>query len=472
MKNKISFIIALAVIFTFQAHPLFAKEKPEKKPKAKQEKVDKTEKNKDIIDIQDDEISKIIVSGIEENRFMSLEDCLKIAIANNPTVKAAISNTEIYKSRIGQAKASYFPRFNISNGFSYNNTPVQKSIADDNVNSFDIVNIGISQLLFDFGKTTTNIDIQKTGYKATEEDLKTVINNLVYDVKQAYYWLLLASHRQDVLEESVDQYEQLLEQAKAFYAVGTKPKIDTLTAEVNLSNAKLDLIKAKNAVSVAFATLNNTMGLPESPIYRLKNKLTYIDKEFAFDELIKTAYENRPDYKAAELRVEAAQKHVKLAKKDYYPTIGGVSGFSLRAFDASGNSSIDEGWNAGLALDLPVLNYYMTRKKIDEAKASEEKEVSTAQSMKNTLYFQVKQTYMNFIEAQNSVPAAEIALKQAEESFNLAKGRYKVGVGDPIEVKDAELTHRNAQFAYYRALYDYNVAVAKLENVTGIGVNF
>ncbi|NLF84408.1 MAG: TolC family protein, partial [Candidatus Gastranaerophilales bacterium] len=67
---------------------------------------------------------------------------------------------------------------------------------------------------------------------------------------------------------------------------------------------------------------------------------------------------------------------------------------------------------------------------------------------------------------------AEVALKQAEESFNLAKGRYKVGVGDPIELKDAELTHRNAQFAYYRALYDYNVAIAKLENVIGIGVNF
>ena len=414
----------------------------------------------------EEEITSVIESGIEENQYMSLERCLQIAIANNPTIKAAISNTEVYQHKIGQAKAGYFPKLNISNGYSTENA-TSLSATDPDTNSFNIINIGLNQLIYDFGKTTTDIDIKKTNFSAKEEDLKTEINQTVFNVKEAYFQLLLSFHRQEVMEESVEQYGQLLSQAKAFYEVGSKPKIDVMTAEVNLSNAQLSLIKAKNLVNIAFAGLNNTMGLPESPFYQLKDKLRFAEEDFAFNELIQKAYDNRPDFKSAMLQVQASEKNINLAKKDYLPSLGGFTGFSLRHLDDDVTSDTDSGWNAGVALKLPVLNGYLVKKKVNEATANYEKEVSEAQALKNNLYFQVKQTYMEFIEAKNSVPTAEVALKQSKESYDLAKGRYEVGVGNPIELKDAELTYRNAKLAHFNALYDYNVALAKLENVTG-----
>jgi len=468
MKSNLnSLIITALAILTIQI-PVKAEDLPPnlvtELPSVTQEEIKIQEQDK--IKEQDDEIISLIKSGIEENQYMSLEKCLQIAIANNPVIKSAISSAEVYQHRIGKAKAGYFPRFNLSNGYSVANAPVISS-TDPNVNSFNIVNIGVSQLLFDFGKTSTNVDIQKTNFSAKEEDLKTEINQTIFNVKEAYFKLLFAFHQQEVMEESVEQFEQLLSQAKSFYEVGSKPKIDVMTAEVNLSNSQLALIKATNIVNIAFASLNNTMGLPESPIYKLKDKLRFAEEDYNFKELIQTAYNNRPDFKSAVLKVEASQKGINLAKKDYYPSIGGFSGFSLRNIDDDVSSATDSGWNAGLSLDLPILNGYLVKKKINEATASYDKECSDAQALKNNLYFQVKQTYMEFIESKKSVPTSEVALKQSKENYDLAKGRYEVGVGNPIELKDAELTYRNAKLAYFNTLYDYNVALAKLENVIG-----
>ncbi len=465
MKIKLSILLIFAALM-LHALPLKAQEAElkddENRPKLETEEIKPEE---------DDEISRILRSGIEENQYLALDNCLKIAIVNNPTIRAAISNTEVYRNRVGKARAEYFPRFNVSNGYDYNNQATFAALFDIDVSNFDILNIGISQLIYDFGKTGTDIDIQKTNLKAEKETLQATINDIAFNVKQAYFNLLLAFHRQDVMMESVNQFIQLLDQAKAFYEVGSKPKIDVLTAEVNLSNSKLALIKAKNQVEIAFATLNNTMGLPESPAYRLKDKLRYVEEDFKFNEIIQTAYEKRPDYKSAVLKVEASKKEIKLAKKDYFPTIAGGAGFNLTSFDTEIDSNIDEGWRAGVSLDLPILNPYLVHKKINEAKASFEKETSDALALKNDLYYQVKEAYNEFIEAKSSVPASEVALKQAEENYELAKGRYEVGVGDPIELKDAELTYRSAKLAYYETLYDYNVALAKIENVTGTGLN-
>ncbi|HSA06291.1 MAG TPA: TolC family protein [Candidatus Gastranaerophilales bacterium] len=457
IKNYKSLLLLILTVFIAYSMPV----------NAKKEDIKSAEKQ---IEEHKDEITRVIESGIEENQYLTLDNCLKIAISNNPTIKAAISNTEAFQNRIGMAKADYFPRFNISNGYSVTNPNTITTSLDNNTNTFSIVNIGITQLIYDFGKTTTNIDIQKTHFNATEADLRTVINDIVFNVKQSYFKLLLAFHKQEVIKEAVDKYKKHLEQTKAFYEIGTKPKIDMMTAEVNLSNAELELIKAKNNVSIAFASLNNVMGLPKSPFYNLKDQLTYTEHDFELEELIKTAYENRPDYKSAALKVEASKKEIRLAKKDYLPSLEGFSGFNLKHLDTSTDSKIDEGWNAGIALDLPVLNAYHTKKKVNEARALYEKECSEAQSLQNDLYFQVKQTYINFIEAKNTIPATEIALKQAEESYNLARGRYEVGVGNPIELKDAELTHRNAKLAYYTALYDYNTALARLEKVIGVKI--
>ncbi len=409
------------------------------------------------------DVNMIIKSGIEKNQYLSLDTCLEIAILNNPRIQAAIKNTDVYEHKIGQVMANYFPKLNFSTGYS----GLDQSTADTMTKSFNIANVGISQLIYDFGKTSTNIDIHKTNLDSVEAELKAIINNIVFDVKKAYFELLFAFHKQEVMDESVEQFKQHLEQAESFYEVGTRSKIDVLTAEVNYSNAKLEYVKSKNAVDAAFAKLNNTMGLPESPVYFLTGELSYIEQDVDFQNLIDTAYNNRPDLQSVMLQTEASKKRINLAKKDYLPSIEGGAGYNVKNISSGPGSDTNNSWNFGVSMDLPILNAYLTKKKVNEAKASHEKQTYEAQMLKDELYFEVRQAYIDFIEAKKTVPTSEVILKQAQANYDLAKGRYEVGVGNPVELKDAELTHRNAKLSHYNALYNYNVALARLENVIG-----
>ncbi len=409
----------------------------------------------------------VIKSGIEKNANLTMSRCIDIALTNNPAIKAAISNTHIYDIKIGIEKSKHFPKLSLSTGFSrLNNSiamPNNNFIRDNSFNSYELAGVSVNQLISDFGKTGTAIDISKDYHKMSKHQLKATKNNIVFNVKRAYYQLLLTYHNKKVIIESVKVYKQHLDRAKAFYKVGTRPKIDVLTAEVNLSNARLQMIQADNDIDVAIANLNRAMGISAPPEYTLKDQLEYKEQDYKFDEALNIAYEKRPDYKSAVIKTNADKKYISLANKIYFPDLKGSAGYSVQGL----NSEIDPGWNLGFSFQIPVFNAYSIKKQVDEAKAGYKKDLMDAEAIRQSIYYEIKEAHVNFIESQRRIPVAKVALSQAKESYDLASGRYNVGEGDPIELKDAELTYRNVKLQYYRALHDYNVAVASLERAIG-----
>ncbi|MEW5819580.1 MAG: TolC family protein [Cyanobacteriota bacterium] len=471
MINRLILILILMVITAYYPSMCIAQDDIKKATEENNQltagsdsDIDTNSNNTRQNDTVTDDNSKIT---IEKDESLSLNKCVNIALLNNPEIKSAISNTNIYKARIGQAKSAYVPELSMSGGYSYDNATSHVSFVDTTLHSFDIGSIKLTQLIYDFGKTHTNIKIQETKFESSQEDLQNTINNVVYSVKKAYYDLLLAFQNKQVYEESVIMYSEQLKQAEAFYKVGERPKVDVLTAKVNLSNARLDLIKAQNNINIAYAALNNTMGIPESPKYNLSDELKYKENQISFEEILVIAYENRPDYKSALLKSESAKTNIKLAKTEYFPRMEAFSGYNVRGFHVRGDASIDTGWSVGASLKIPVLNIYHTRKKVDELRASYEKEVFTSEKLKNNIYLEVQQSYVNFIESIESVPVTEVALSEAKENYDLTNGRYKVGFGNHIELKDADLFYVNAKLAYYKALYLYNAAIVLLEKSIG-----
>ncbi|MGD9580618.1 MAG: TolC family protein [Vampirovibrionia bacterium] len=402
-----------------------------------------------------------------ELKTLSMRECINIALLNNPEIKAAISDTDIIKTRISQAKAAYVPEINFSGGYNYNNSASYITFIDNSVNAFDIATVGLTQLIYDFGKTFTNIKIQQTNFKSSKEDLQYTINNTVYAVKKAYYDLLLAYERKHVYEESVKMYTEQLNQAKALYEVGEKPKVDMLTAKVNLSNANLELIKATNGVVIAYAALNNAMGIPEMKDYKVAENLEYLEKDYNFDDLINLAIENRPDYKSALLKSESAKLQIKLAKTEFAPKIEAFSNYNVAGFNVNHDSTTDTGWSVGARLNLTALNIYRNKKKVDEAKASYNKEIHNSEILKNKVYLEIQQAYSTFVESKKSIPVSKVALEEAKENFDMTNGRYRVGFGDHVELNDADFYYVNAKLAYYKALYDYNMSLVALEKFIG-----
>ena len=411
-----------------------------------------------------DEVA-VIKGGVENSIDISLEECLKFALGNNPRIQAAMQDVFASDYRIRQAWASYFPQFGWQTGYTRIRQLQLSDVFRQNLvfNYFVLGQISASQMLYDFGVTQNQVTSRKLdnqGYKIT---LTGTVNDVICQVKQAYYNLQYAIEAKKVAEDMVAKYAAFYDQAKAFYTVGTKPKVDVTIAEVNLSNAKLTLIQAENAVDIAMAKLNNTMGLPYFNKYKINESLRYEPCDVTLESAIKIAQESRPEFQLAEVKVEEARQNVKLVKKSYFPQLSVEGQFQVGGRTPASNY----GYNFGGYLNFPTINGMLIKNEIKEAKALHSKEQANAINTKNNIYYEVQESYFSLKEKKNKVPVAFLGMKQAKENYELSYGRYKVGVGNPVELKEAQVQYQNAQLTYYQTMYEYNTARATLEKAIG-----
>lgn len=396
---------------------------------------------------------------------LGLEDCLRIALGNNPRIMSAMQDILASDARVRQAWSNYFPSLSWQTGY----TRIKQLQLSDAIGRNLIFNywvlgqITASQMLYDFGVTQNQVTIQKIDNKIYKMNLSEVINDVVYQVKDAYYQLLYAQENRNVAMDMVAKYTLFYNQAKSYYESGISPKVDVTIAEVNLSNSKLTLIQAENAVDVAVAKLNNIMGVPYFDKYSLSDRLSYNSVDITLDQAECIAKEARPEYKMADLRVESALQNVKLVKKSWAPQLT-VEG----QFQVGGRTMVNNyGYNWGGYLTFPTINGMLLKNQIKEAKALYSKQLAESLNTKNDIYLDIQQAYYNLNEKKNQIPVATLGVKQAKENYDLSFGRYKVGVGSPTELKDAQVAYQNAMLSYLNSLYQYNSALAYLEKSVG-----
>jgi outer membrane protein len=422
---------------------------------------------------------------IRKDDLLTLQRCEEIALIKHPTVVAAQNNVNASQSRVFEAKSNYYPQIAASGGYS-RISPVSSggsstfsTDASGNTStgsggttvfssrgSFDQFSAGValSQNIYDFGKTSSQVDIQKFLLDSSRADLETTVEQLLLSVKQAYYGVLQTKRNRDVAEDTVKQFQQHLDQAKGFYEVGTHPKYDVTKAEVDLSNAKLNLIKAENNVKVAKVTLNNAMGVPDAPEYIIEDNLAFEKYEMTFPQAIESANKNRPDLQSSVAKRMSVERSVDLAKTGYYPALTGNA-----AYQRAGSSFLPgDGWSVGAAVSFPIFSGFLTKYQIEEAKANLAVARANEETLKQSILLDVQQAYLNLGVAEDSINNTQLTVQQATENFEIANGRYAAGVGNPIEVTDAEVLLANAKTAYNQALYDYKVARASLEKAMGV----
>ena len=411
------------------------------------------------------ESSMLIVGGVEEVMDVSLEECLKFALGNNPRIQAAMQDVFASDARIKQAWSSYFPQLSWQTGYTRIRQLQLSDALGRNLtfNYYTLGQITLQQMLYDFGVTQNQATIKKLDYEAYKTTLAGTINDVIYQTKDAYYNLLYAFENKKVAQDTVDKFEMFYNQAKAFYEIGMNPKVDVTIAEVNLSNAKLQLIQADNAVNLAVARLNNVMGVPFIDRYNVQERLRYQPVDITFNNSIEIAREARPELKLAELKVESAKQTMKLVKKSYFPTLS-IEGQYQRGGRSWNNNY---GYNFGGYLNFPTINGMLIKNEIKEARYLYDKEIANAKNTQNQIYLEIQNAYLTLQEKKNQMPVALLNVKQSKENYELSYGRYRVGEANPTELKDAQIAYQQAQLSYYSALYQYSSAKAALEKAIG-----
>ncbi len=404
---------------------------------------------------------------------LTLRDCIDAAVRSHPSIRAAEGVMNAAQGRVGQARSRYFPQVQASAGYSESHST---GALGDNVTKSTTTSLSLNQTLYDFGRTGNAVDAARSGMQASEWDLERVRQTVVLNVKEAYYALLQAERLVTVAEQTLKQANRHLAQAQAFFRAGAKPRFDVTRAEVEVNNARLGVINAKNSARVRMISLNNAMGAAPGAPVAIEDVLSLPAEVPGLEAAQAEALARRPEMLKAQADVAAARAQVSAERSGYLPfiTAGGAYnwnsgtneiGGAIPAF--SGKVDLENSWNAGITLTLPLFEGGLTRARVSEARANLLVLEAQQDLFKQSVLLEVNQAYAEIESATARVEVMDASLKKARENLEIAQGRYEAGVGAYIEVTDAQLASINAETDHVQALHDYQLAVARLKRAMG-----
>lgn len=445
-------------------------------------------------------------SLIKAGAKLNLSDCIKIAINNSPNIKKAAYNYKISKNDVSLAKAGFFPTVNIGTGYYYNGTYAKNRDYDSNYYN---LTTSLNQLIWNFGKTNAQIKMQKFYKFAAMYNFDNTVLETIFNVKTNYYAVLAAKATMDINRANVEINERNYQRTKAYFDEGIRSKIDMVNAEVYLSDSKITLVQSVKNYENALVNLNNSMYVANAPSYEIVpletfnysadkfipvnlerisdkkdlstppkgvsnavltsgvEKLAVLDNYqfkpfgYSFEECEKLALENRPDLKAYASTVDAMKQALKYTKREYLPDITGSVGYGFR--DHTRTNSL----NLGLGVQTSI-NMAQEKFKIDNSKLQVDLALNDLDLLKQNIYFEVQSAYINMVQLEKEIPLMAVKVKQTRENFELADGRYQVGLGDYIQLQDAKQNYNTAQNSYVQAVYNYGVAKANLEKLIAL----
>ena len=200
-------------------------------------------------------------------RLLTLEDAVRIGLENHPRIKSANERVLSQQAILGQQMAAYYPTISLNN--QYRTSQTLRSNESTTASETFISQALATMTLYNFGKREGNVQAARETLGAVQQDYATTVQDRVLDIKSAYYNYLRGQAFVKVAQSTLRNRELLVRQAKGFFEVGTRAKIDVARAEANYYNAQAGLIKAENDVKIAWVTLRNAMGsprLPEQPV--------------------------------------------------------------------------------------------------------------------------------------------------------------------------------------------------------------
>lgn len=407
-----------------------------------------------------------------QQRVLTLEEALRTASERQPQLRQAQSNTDVARARAEQSRASLLPQVNVNASYqrstrtSTGTTTVNGSTNVQRGNGF-VVGATASQLLWDFGQT---LGAYRAANESAEAQVATQAQtrlDVLTNVSTSYFNVLAQQALMKVARETLENESAHLQQVDAQVQVGIRPEIDVLQQRTALANAKVQLIQAQNAYATSKVQLNQSMGVEGSTDYSVQETAVgpVEGEELEVNALVEQALARRPDLTASQRQIRAQELTVSAAKGGYWPSFTA----SVNA-NGTGANPIDQtfGLTGQVGLSWPVFDGLRTRAEVRAAEASLRGVQAQQDALRQQVRLEVEQSLLAVRAARESLSATQEAETNARARLRLAEGRYSEGIGNIIELGDAQLAATNAAAQRVQAEYNLATARAQLERAVGL----
>jgi HAE1 family hydrophobic/amphiphilic exporter-1 len=412
-------------------------------------------------------------------RTLTIDRAVQLAVDRNESLKVDQERLRESQAHVSEAKAAFLPSLNLN--FLY--TPTQASpllkipagVFGPNEQTFranltreNVMRFDVSQPLYTGGRLSNAYAAQAAGEEASRLDVERSRQGLILQVYESFYAALMNEQGVRVTEEGVTIAQKHLDLAKARFDAGSAARLDVLRAEVELSNAKAKLIRARSETDVAYQRLRTVLSLPQGEPLQLTGSLDEIPI-VPSTAVIETALGSRADIRSLGQQREAAQRLVSLANAEMKPIMGFSGNYQ---YQEDGLSSLLQGSNRsyqfGLNFTVPLFNAPTVAAKRGAATAQVKQAEHAMNSALDNARLDVASASRELDAAREIVATEQKAVEMAREGLTIAEVSYENGVITATELNDARLSLLETEWQLMQAKYGQIVAAARTRFAAGV----
>jgi len=406
-------------------------------------------------------------SGQLEQR-LTLSEADNIAIQNHPRIQAATELASAADAQVREVQSLYYPQAtgavtgtyaenNSRLGAGYLNTPALFNKFADGVS--------VSQLVTDFGRTHQLSKSAHWHAQAQQENVVATRADVLLRVHVSYFGLMKSQSVLRVAEATVKARQLVADQIGELAKSSLKSGLDVSFAKVDLARAQLMLVQAQNDVQSSYAQLSDALGYSEQRTFQLADEP--LPGALAPDvaPLIVEALQNRPEIVSQGFDVRSAQSYAAAERDLWFPTISAVGVTGLIPYRQDTLSSRYAA--AGFNISVPIFNGRLFNAEHTEASARARAQQQNLRGLQNRIAQDVRTSWLNATSAFQRLSLTQQLLDQTTQAFDLAKGRYQLGLSSIIELSQAQLGLTEAEVEQVSAQYDYQVQIANLNYQLG-----
>jgi len=421
---------------------------------------------------------------------LALEAAVAAGIEASPALHASLMRAESASAKAREIAAGRLPSFKLGGGYTRLSEippfavslplfPNPIVVSQNYFNSFSL-RLGVQQPLFTGFRLQAGEESARLLERSAGQDLEKDRAELVFQIKSVYWGLARARELERLIDKNIRQLGEHLKDVRAFFDQGLLTKNDVLRAELELSNAELMKIDARNAAEITLSTLNSLMGWPldtdvdltTSPGDRPQPETGTVGGQVLAGDRprVEEALERRPELKSAEFRIRASEQGVKAARAGYYPQVFLAGNYYYLRPNPRLLPALDKfrgTWDIGISVSFDIWNWGQTRSQAEQARAQLAQARDARKLLEDRAILEITQSRLNLARALDKIKLAGLTVTQAEENLRVTRERFKQGVALSVDVLDADVALLRAQVNRTQAAIDLELARASLDKAMG-----
>ncbi|WP_303786187.1 TolC family protein [Azovibrio restrictus] len=394
---------------------------------------------------------------------LTLAQVVDEALCHHPQTREAWANARVQANLAGVARGAYLPTLNAALGAGRRHQEVAGKRDDQRQ---ETASLNFSYLLYDFGGRAASLDSSQQLLEALLATEDATRQRVFLNALQAYYQVHATEAAVQAARESEQAARESFKAAEARYLAGTATPADRLQAQTAFSQATLARIRAEGSLRNAQGALAHAMGRDAHvPVRLAPIQIDFPEPHFEADlaALVAQAKARRPDLQAAEARYQAARSDVAAARAAGMPSLSLGITPTYQALDGvtSRTGSI------GLTLSIPLFTGFADSYRIRAAEARLDASAAQREQLAQQVALDVWQAYQNLLTATHTLRTTADLLASAQASEQVALGRYRAGVGNILDLLNAQSALANARLQRIQSAFDWHISRASLAQAMG-----